>query len=325
MRGHELRRLGRTAEAIDEFRKAGELEDAYYKTENIPALYDWHRAHNLALLALCYETLGQMNAAETPLKEMFSLPARTDIAEFNRREWPDFLLDTGHPEEALKAARVMISNSHWPMGKLAGYAAAGRAYLAMNRIDDAKAELDAAEREMENVPSSTIGQLPNASILRAEIALSMHKFEGADEPLKRSKRHFGPCLALIRGANRFLNSSRSRALLNRQPIGRWSNTRATKSLNTTRATRGVTTLLGWWPSTEATTRSRRASFKRPGSCGPAPTRICPNWLPCEESFRLRTDFVEIELCRKSLAVAKKCGLDRSVSYWANRLRGAAYD
>lgn len=185
MRGHELRRLGRTAEAIDEFRKAGELEEAYYKTENTPALYDWHRAHNLALLALCYETLGQMNAAEAPLKEMFSLPARTDIAEFNRREWPDFLLDTGHPEEALKAAHVMISNSHWPMGKLAGYAAAGRAYLAMNRIDDAKGELDAAEREMENVPSSTIGQLPNASILRAEIALSMHKFEGADEPLKQ--------------------------------------------------------------------------------------------------------------------------------------------
>jgi tetratricopeptide (TPR) repeat protein len=185
MRGHELRRLGRTAEAIEEFRKAGELEEAYYKTENIPALYDWHRAHNLALLALCYETLGQMKAAETPLREMFSLPGRTDIAEFNRREWPDFLLDSGHAEEALQTAHTMISNSHWAMGKFAGHAVAGRAYLAMNRIDDAKAELDAAEREMENVPSSAIGQLPNASILRAEIALREHKFESADESLKK--------------------------------------------------------------------------------------------------------------------------------------------
>ena len=97
MRGHELRRLGRTAEAIEEFRKADELENNYYRTENISSVYDWHHAHNLSLLAMCYESLGQMKAAEPLLREAFSLPAYTDISEFNRREWPDFLLDRGRP------------------------------------------------------------------------------------------------------------------------------------------------------------------------------------------------------------------------------------
>src|SRR5689334_902723 len=42
MHGHELMRLGRTGEAIQEFLKTKELEDAYYKAENIPSRYDWH-------------------------------------------------------------------------------------------------------------------------------------------------------------------------------------------------------------------------------------------------------------------------------------------
>src|SRR2546429_2438628 len=64
MRGHELRRAGRIEDAIEEFRKANELENAYYRTERIRAEYDWHRPHNLTLLAICYQLLGQMRAAE---------------------------------------------------------------------------------------------------------------------------------------------------------------------------------------------------------------------------------------------------------------------
>lgn len=45
--GHDLRVLGRTDEAIAQFRKADALELAYYESEKIPAQYDWHRIHNL--------------------------------------------------------------------------------------------------------------------------------------------------------------------------------------------------------------------------------------------------------------------------------------
>ena len=184
MRGHELRRLGRTDEAIAEFRTADQLAAAYYKTESIPAAYDWHRAHNLALMALCYQSLGQMAAAEALLREAFAAPAHTDVSEFNRREWPDFLLDRGRPEEALAAAREMINRSSWAMGRFGGHALAGEALLALTRVGEAKSELQLAEREMEQVPASALGSLPNASVLRAEILLHAHDFPAADPSLK---------------------------------------------------------------------------------------------------------------------------------------------
>src|SRR5256886_7837787 len=40
------------------------LPISYYRAEHIPAEYDWHRPHNLSLLAMCYQLLGQMKAAE---------------------------------------------------------------------------------------------------------------------------------------------------------------------------------------------------------------------------------------------------------------------
>jgi len=115
MVGHNLRRLGRTEEAIQEFLKAQELENAYYRAENIPAEYDWHHAHNLQLLGLSYETLGQMKSAEGALREAFSLPAAVDLAEFNRKAWPQFLLNRERPQEALEAAQEMIAKSEHPM------------------------------------------------------------------------------------------------------------------------------------------------------------------------------------------------------------------
>jgi tetratricopeptide (TPR) repeat protein len=171
MVGHNLRRLGRTEEAIQEFLKAQELENAYYRAENIPAEYDWHHAHNLQLLGLSYESLGQMKSAEVALREAFSLPAAVDLAEFNRKAWPQFLLNRERPQEALEAAQEMIAKSRQPMGRLAGQSLAGQAYLAMNRLEEAKSSLAQAEREMEQIPSAVVKLLPDAGLLHAEIML----------------------------------------------------------------------------------------------------------------------------------------------------------
>jgi len=170
MVGHELMRLGRTEEAIQEFLKAEQLENAYYRAESIPAKYDWHHAHNLFLLAMCYESLGQMKAAEPAFREAFSLPAYTDLAEFNRAAWPEFLLSRGRAQEAFDASQSLI-NSHWAMGRFAGETLAGRALLAMGRPEDAKNELTMAEQEMEQLPVSVIATLPNAGDLHAHILL----------------------------------------------------------------------------------------------------------------------------------------------------------
>jgi tetratricopeptide (TPR) repeat protein len=185
MLGHQLRRLGRTAEAIEEYRKADELERSYYRAENIPAKYDWHHVHNIILLALCYEALGQMKAAEPLLHEAFSLPAYTDSAEYHRREWPDFLLARGRAEESLKAAHELIENSSSPAGRLAGHESAGRALLALHRSDEARNELELSEREMAHLPTARLSsELSGTGILRGDILLHDQKQSEADAVFK---------------------------------------------------------------------------------------------------------------------------------------------
>jgi tetratricopeptide (TPR) repeat protein len=185
MVGHELRRLGRTAEAIAAYLKADELENSYYRSENIPAQYDWHHVHNLVLLALSYEALGQMKAAEPLLRKAFSLPAYTETAEYHQREWPDFLLARGRPEESLKAAQELIQHSTSPAGRLAGHESAGKALLALHRNAEAKKELELAEREMHHLPAHLHSQLFGAGILRGAVLLLDQKRPEANAVLKQ--------------------------------------------------------------------------------------------------------------------------------------------
>jgi tetratricopeptide (TPR) repeat protein len=179
MHGHDLRWTGRTEQAIAEFERADELEENYYRSENIPARLDWHHIHNLSLLAMCHETLGQMKSAEKLLRDAFALPVYNDVAEFNRREWPEFLLSRGRYDEALAAAQE-LADGHWPMGRFAGHTAAGRALLRLNRVDEAQSELSLAEQELEHVPSSVAAQLPDAGLLNAEILLRRGRAEKSD-------------------------------------------------------------------------------------------------------------------------------------------------
>lgn len=179
MVGHDLRRLGRTEEAVQEFLKAEQLETSYYEAQQIPARYDWHHAHNLNLLAMCYEALGQMKAAEAAYRDAFALPAFVDLAEYNRKSWPEFLLDSDRPQEALTASQELL-NSRWPLARFAGHALSGQALLALDRFDDATKELSLAEQESERVPAAVIAKIPSAAILRAEILLSEHQFDKGD-------------------------------------------------------------------------------------------------------------------------------------------------
>jgi tetratricopeptide (TPR) repeat protein len=182
MHGHELLRSGHTEEAIQEFLKAKELEDNYYRTEKIPAQYDWHHGHNLQLLAMAYQSLGQMKSASKLFHEAFASPALTEFLEYNRRAWPEFLINRGRYDEALEASRE-LTQSPWAMARLAGHTLAGQALLALNRIDDAKDELNAAERESESIPPRMAAALPYPTVLRADILLRENHTEGAESLL----------------------------------------------------------------------------------------------------------------------------------------------
>ena len=179
MHGHELVRTGRTEEAIQEFLKTKELEDAYYRTERIPARYDWHHAHNLQLLAMAYQSLGQVRAAAPLYREAFQTPGYTDFLDYNRRAWPEFLLNRGRFEEAAEAAKEM-TQSQWPLTRVAAHTIAGQALLALGRINDAKDELNTAQRESESLPPRTAAALPYPAVLRGEIWLRENQRKEAE-------------------------------------------------------------------------------------------------------------------------------------------------
>jgi len=170
MCGHELMRMGRTEEAIQEFVKTNALEESEYKMEGIPAQYDWHHAHNLQLMAMNYELLGQMKTAEKLLRRAFALPAYTEFIAYNRRAWPEFLVDRGRFEEALTAAHE-LAGSQWPMARLAAHTLAGEADLGLNRVDEARKELALARAEAEQVSERVLAALPYPAALEAALLL----------------------------------------------------------------------------------------------------------------------------------------------------------
>jgi len=151
MYAHNLRRAGRIAEAIDEFRAADALETEYFRTESVPVEYDWHYQHNLDLLATSYQYIGQMAAAEALFKTAFAIASSLVVQEVNKREWPGFLLGRGRAKEALDAALVLAGHRS-PVVSAIGHIEAGRAHLALGQFKPAADEANAALRLMRGAP-----------------------------------------------------------------------------------------------------------------------------------------------------------------------------
>jgi tetratricopeptide (TPR) repeat protein len=177
MYGHDLRRVGKTEEAIAEFLRADELERAYYQKEAMPAAYDWHHQHNLDLLSTSYQYLGQMRTAERLMREAFAMDSVSDYLEYSKREWIGFLLGRGRSAEALETARSLAASAGRG-GRLVGELGSARALLALGRLDEARQALANAEREQQALPviaampglaRGTIE--PEISLVRAEILL----------------------------------------------------------------------------------------------------------------------------------------------------------
>ena len=156
MWGHDLRRVGRIDDAIAAFRKTDDLEKAYYAAERIDAALDWHHVHNLDLLATAYQHKGQMRKAEATMREATALPPLTDYVEFNQKLLPVFLLGRERCDEASEAAG-RLARGKYPATRAVGQALVGHALLVRGRGAEARAALEAAERELTAVPAATAG------------------------------------------------------------------------------------------------------------------------------------------------------------------------
>jgi len=169
MHGHDLRRVGRIGEAIAEFRAADALETAYLKREQVPVELDWHYQHNLDLLATSYQYVGQMAKAEELFRRSFGIRSTSIEQEFNKREWPVFLLARGRAKEALDAAVTMAAHRS-PVVSAAGHVMEGEARLALGQFPAAADEANAALRLMRNTEGA--GLVANALLqLQGEFLL----------------------------------------------------------------------------------------------------------------------------------------------------------
>jgi tetratricopeptide (TPR) repeat protein len=194
MWAHDLRRVGRIDEAIVQFKKTDALERAYYAAEKIDPSLDWHRSHNLDLLAASYQHKGQMALAEKTLREAASLDVLDAYRAFNTRSMPAFLIHRGRYDEALEAARA-LTKTEYAQARTVGHALAAHALVALGRVDEARTELAAAERELEQVPVVTPGIVPKRSMVRGwvdaargELLLRTGERERAREILKEAQR-----------------------------------------------------------------------------------------------------------------------------------------
>lgn len=194
MWGHDLRRVGRIDDAIAEFKKTDSLERAYYQAENIDPSMDWHHGHNLDLLATCYQHKGQMVIAEKTLREAVALKKVTAYHAFNEKGLPAFLIHRQRYQDALEAARAMMT-SEYAQARTVGHALAAHALADLGRIDDARAELASAEKELEQVPVVTGGIIPKRSIVkvwvdaaRGEVLLKTGQRDEANKILKDAER-----------------------------------------------------------------------------------------------------------------------------------------
>jgi tetratricopeptide (TPR) repeat protein len=195
MWAHDLRRVGRVADAIAEFERAHDLETAYYKAEGLPEELDWHRPHNLDLLATCHQHQGRMKKTEAVMRERGRLRPVLAGTEFSGKAWPGFLLGTGRHAEALAAARELVQG-RWVSTQAVGHALVGQALLALGRLAEAEAALAEADARLADVPAgsmmiSYVGRSavePYVAGLRGEILLRRGERAQAGELLKDVQR-----------------------------------------------------------------------------------------------------------------------------------------
>jgi tetratricopeptide (TPR) repeat protein len=171
MLGHDLRRAGRVEDAIREFQAADALEREYLKVEQVPVEDDWHFQHNVDLLGTSYEYTGRMAKAEELLKASFAIESSSVEQEFNKREWPVFLLSRGRAKEALEAAMVLAGHRS-PIVSATGHVMTGEARLATGEYRAAADEANAALRLMRASPlgagivANALQQLQGEYLLR---------------------------------------------------------------------------------------------------------------------------------------------------------------
>jgi len=179
MYGHELLRLGKTKSAIAEFETADHLSLEFGGS----TIYDWHRRHNLNLLAAAYAQIGQLSKAEDTLTTLAALPMIFPGDILYRMQLEIFLLIHGQYPVPTKGSSVRsICND--PLGEAFEGAILGNALAESGHAREAGAALRRAQRQLANVATDWKPYLaPWIEVLQAQIELLSNRKTIAERTL----------------------------------------------------------------------------------------------------------------------------------------------
>ena len=153
MYGHDLRRVGRTREAIERFETADRLELAYFEREKIKPEMDWHHPHNLDLLAGSYRHEGRMRRAEELMQRSLAVEPVMERTAIQKKEYASYLLARGRLDEAAAAAGHM-KESKYAGARAMGHIYSGYVSVQRNDLAAARKSLEAAKVELTKVQGS---------------------------------------------------------------------------------------------------------------------------------------------------------------------------
>jgi tetratricopeptide (TPR) repeat protein len=152
MCGHDLPRLGKWDEALAMFTRAEELSRDYELRERTRPGDEWHRQHNLLLLAYTELRLGTPTALDR-FRQQYETPIRNRRYEYTHACRVEALLFLHRLDEAQAVALDLQRHENTPAARAAGVALEGelalragdveRARLALPRCEAALAEHDA--------------------------------------------------------------------------------------------------------------------------------------------------------------------------------------
>ncbi|WP_420149914.1 tetratricopeptide repeat protein [Spirosoma sp.] len=149
MYAHDLMKTGDVDGAIAQMSQTDAIERNIYQTDRYDAMYDWHHAHNIALLSLCYQYQGRMEEAERLAKERFALGRSIyPIRVFNNKMgYPGLLIAQNRYAQALPIAES-LTKAETAGERTIGHYLTGLIQVKQGQIDKARASLKAANTEL---------------------------------------------------------------------------------------------------------------------------------------------------------------------------------
>lgn len=149
MYAHDLMKTGNVDDAITQMQRTDAIERNLYQTDRYEARYDWHHAHNISLLSLCYQYQGRMAEAERLVKERFMInPPGSKIRAFNTKiGYPALLVAQNRYTEVLPLAQNLI-NAETAGERTVGHYFTGLIHVKQGRIDQARSSLREAQTEL---------------------------------------------------------------------------------------------------------------------------------------------------------------------------------